>query len=1505
MILTDTLKTQYYIFSEIYEYIINKWGKFTDDTDIELYNLPSNLLESKKLYEYNTFTVDYNRGIIKNTNINLYIYDKLIELHNNYEKKLNAEDYTIKYEKIKENLTNFFFDIVKINKDTMTISNYIDSRIIKIDRSTNQNYHIIKENKIDLLTGKYNEQKYSNSYNLADNIIDYINCDFFIGGSRQIYWNNNIIEEKVVYEITNYIITIYLDLNDIRKKLIFILSCTFIYYINDIYIYLNELKEYLILQDIDNTTDLYSVYIYIYNNILLLKLTTNCYNCDEYFNNYVITLHNRIMKSDTENIYSEYITYLDINLDVYINPIMITFFSKFIHIKGKIKWYEQFEQIIKYYELNNYITYNIDDDGNTITINTYLKGLATYTLLLLYDNYNRIDFMRDIGTNININNTEGFHDIEKIRKIYNNIIKDDYINNIIIQEDTGKLIMEYYNGMKVKCQYMHLLDLVYYILNPEYLYTNYVNKYKNIHFIYKNINDIIKKDDEDDEDDEDEEKKDKEYIIIFNKINNLHPSISSIIYILIDNMNININVHTYLINKYIESYHLGILFYGCIQDISYIYTLVDGKDEYSLLHTDSKNKFIFNPSYNYYNENNNNQQCFIIDLNISTPDTLLLFNYYVNDESNNNNIIYFKYIYGRYRPASKLLYKNYILYINKKLNYYLYKCFNYLMISIKTIYELFNNILDYNNDLKKEKYFYKNTKKHKKKKYDEEYNKKKTNEDKQKYKTEYEAESTKVDNTYNKNVKELEDKIDEKKTELNREILAIYNFNKNIYLVYHKLKHNNKIFKIETETTNFDYNLFINIMNDLNLYFFIYYYNKKNTNIKIPNFINYRFNSEKYITNINDYDEEEKKIVSKIDKIKQIYIINPTNIEDIYINYKKIDILPSINHNLSFFYDLYKRKLIFYILNKINKNFLINEVFKNTHISDKSYYFLICAKLIESIIKNVLINKLKNKISSYISDLYIKHDSVNIYNTKFSPTNLNPTLNISNIDIKNSDILYYYKNIIDNNINQHDDDIFIIYPNEYTNTNLLLQKYYVKYNDTILENMLSNNVCLYLLDNNNSTCIHNAVKIFNYKIIKKIIDKDKYIFSYEYEFIKIEFENHKNKMISSDYTETINTFIKTQFEEIKLLILSNDAYGNNILYNLHNSFKICFYIINEYITDYLISNKALNIGKLNIKFSNLTENYLNITCTKNNSVLNNDDDSYVLLDIIKDLQKKLDGNNTISIKTDIKNKIIYYSDKINQYESIVINKTQIIETYDKIIDFKKNFIYFKMWDLLLNNPKYLEESFNLSLIKILHLDFDNNIDDILKYLDYLEKFASTYFINEKYIDKNKNEILKFIYDLLVHLTKITICDGIEKITEKILYNYLTNIYDNITIHYIIKSLMNDNTSNNTSFLYILYYEYPEKFVKNSINIFSSLEEKVNFEPTSINELLQILFNKLENDFIVVLDDSVKHNLKKNVASYFDLFTVRVIKNWFVVCENTLKFIINHQRICNTMNILKD
>lgn len=1435
--------------SALYDINEKYWNKFPNDEDITLHDM-----------ETNSLTIDSITGIIRNADVKKQIKYKIKETTNESIQNISNFNFT-QYDNTKMlyDIINIFIkEIIKDNK--IISSHFVNNSLIAAGKlplnNPPDNYVLQDKSVIDLIINNYENDKHPNAIDLADNIIDYNNLSF-IGGSRLISIDDN--------NYANILVTLN-NFNSINKKVVFILMCFF----QGAFINNNPLLLQII-NEINNLDD--SNYSLIFNNLSLIAIPpippplyvryiNNCANFYE-----IIFFENDIKIK--QNLYSSYIKFCtslsSSNINAGINKILIKFFSIFIH--NPYSWEKTFIQVFKY---DNFIA----------CINTYpnhLNGIAVWTGCLL-DNKNNftVPFNPDINTYLNNNNID-----KEIINIMNNIINNNDLQN------TANKIIEYYDNLNDKCPKLYLMDLVHYVLNPDNMESFKTNPNFNgitedpIPFIQNILkNDLFSNEIKND--------------LIFNCINKqLPPSMSSYIYILMDDLyNVNDYINgvnnfknNFLYSKYVESYNLGLLFYGCISDFS---VNIQNTNYFSIYLDNIKpigesNKnvtFIFNPNVDQDPNNFNN--------NIQTP---LPFNYFINRTNYNmyDKNIYFKCQPGMYRPSSLFLYKEYL----------------------KLLISKFNILLD------------------------ELLNKNKIN-------------YTKILKTLLTDKQKVSDMF-------------------NVLFVLTKLiidKQNN-IIKLDTSisnNTNFNFNLFIKKLNDINAYIFLYYYLYKPDKIMtLPEFLYYKLNTDNYklYDKIGDHFVNSEMVGGSYKKLlDQFYVNTIETVNNDFIFDKTTTLPPSIEDNLTLFYQLNKKKFIVDILkNIVNEEILalietnfkpklmINEVDKYNFI-----YFNV-AKLIEEIIKNyaehVSKSIIDNKIISHIPTLNLIDPQLNITQKPFEISIiLKNTINTINniyeqLNESNKEILHNFYNIADPNISDNNKGLYIIYPNEYTNTNLLLQKYCITFNNDILEELLNKGALPFLLDNNNFSCIHNAVKSFNYNSIKFLTDKIKFD---EYDFIKNELINHKNKMISNTYIDTFNNFIKTQYEEIKLLILSNDANGNNILFNLHNSFKICFYIMNEYITDnlwkftdnYLVNDFKSIASILDINKNNIHENYLNLVCLNNYTLFSNDDITLIkkdFIEIFNDNYKELikQKNNLKTQINNLKELGLPYNnikDKITKIDSQVNNivnkiksiegitstdytdpnigpKDKIINTYDKLTN-KGYGVYSKMWDHLLNNEELLSKSFNLSLIKVLMLQNNLNSNIVLSYLNHSESLASNYFENPKYINSKINKNLTFIYDLLIHLTKTTICFGIEIVTRKVLFNHLINVYFNYSlddINGIINRLFNDNfrVDNNGSFIDILYNEFPEIIVKNSINIFSSLDEKTNFEPISVNEMLQNLFRLLNNSRgIVVLDDIIMNNLNKNIANYFDLFTSRVIKNWFVICENTLKFVINHQRISNTL-----
>jgi len=469
----------------------------------------------------------------------------------------------------------------------------------------------------------------------------------------------------------------------------------------------------------------------------------------------------------------------------------------------------------------------------------------------------------------------------------------------------------------------------------------------------------------------------------------------------------------------------------------------------------------------------------------------------------------------------------------------------------------------------------------------------------------------------------------------------------------------------------------------------------------------------------------------------------------------------------------------------------------------------------------------------------------------------------------------------------------------------------------------------------------------------------------------------------NNYKENFEHFIKIQYKEIEEIILSNETFGNNILIYLKESFYIAFYLINEYITDYLLrfddDYKSKNLIELQkIIGYDITDiknkNYLNDNCSKLDVYQENNISNYD--DIIKELQKKLykntnrinrlqkelneynDLNNTLSsttkINTDdihvkinecnititkIEEKITKINTKINMPSKISKSdksKTKIINTYkDFFLSNHEYHSYLKLWKNLFNDNDLLKKSYNLSIFKILNLDHDQYKDPINIYYKHISKLADEYFNCVKLTDCNKRQ--EYIYDVLFHLTQSVICSSIEIFLRKILFQYFIEEFNNdtdteniinIKINYILKNELNMKQQINAeqpeylpvivedeekdeveddlveekspepepqSLHDILFNEIAEKFVKNSVCIFKNYEEKNSFQSQTIKEILIDYFNLL---FLKGFqpDDNIILILTKNVASYFDAFVQKTINNWYVVMENTLRFVINQKRI---------
>jgi len=797
-------------------------------------------------------------------------------------------------------------------------------------------------------------------------------------------------------------------------------------------------------------------------------------------------------------------------------------------------------------------------------------------------------------------------------------------------------------------------------------------------------------------------------------------------------------------------------------------------------------------------------------------------------------------------------------------------------------------------------------------------------------------------------------------------------------------------------------------LNKTNGNIFLYYYlfsKSKSNEIKIPKFSFYKIEADKFYyldsplnsnfeisleidkeIKINDRKNyiDIKDIQKSTEKIRVNYfkknltnllldksILNnkqyhqdksdelPPSVESIlpkFFEYNKIILFKSISKNVLNYTNILDNIKI--ILEKINLSVLNIE-------SQKQFYLF---QLIEEIIKdqcelytNKAINtriielsrkegRAKNREEALkIIDNWRKID--NIYNVEqfndigeFRNTNINFVIETD--DFYDNYYIFKNKNILD-------ECKFIIYPNEYSNTYTLKQMYCLKINQDLLKILINADSDPYVIDEYGNSIISPLEKTYHHQSLETLRKNDIDLYRYNiprnpFNNLKLENLNHITKITKGvSYNDYILNFVSSQYNEIKVILLANNRFGYNIINYLDTSFKTCFYIINEYLTDILwrynddykhkdlqdiinITGNSENNIKLNYLFNKI--NLLNIPESNQTIILNDylekiNEQTVILQERRDKIFLERTEKSQINMDTKLANvmkdlaNIIISKSKINSKKSSLnynINdkrKYRIIETYQRITD---QGIYLKCWDELFKKNDYLEKSWNLDLIKILLKEQDllkvkdleqhiKQYEIINKFYKQLELLSKIYFEGSNFISSNK--VKKFVFELLEHLTETFICYNIEMLLRNLLMkyfvdtsvsSYLENTADQFTdindkINYLLNS---KNVIKDKSFKDILYKDLPKEFVRNSVDLFDSYEDKQLFESKSIKEILNDLFNLLTVGEVISIPSNSQFMqiLNRDLTDYFDLFIQKLINNWLVVIQNTFKFSINQYRI---------
>lgn len=1565
-------------------------------------NKKDKILEIKKLiYDIikdDPFLKSLEESIYESLINSSKINDKAIEVDNLINKKISSTDPTnlLKdnkeiliiqinaMKKIIEDLWNKFTDTTKLDIHTPTIDSY-KKNDIGIIQDANIKKILKKDinDGVDIIITKINEifnDSENEIYPNDDDIITYIYQEFYKTGSSTITPVPPLVPAPVPPPTYNHIYNvIYQDnkedvnnFNNINNT--FLLSN--ISNDNADNIILFNSKEFiggsrkLLLNigpiDYNNIPPLRKLFITETNYSLKFKKLFLFVILDDYNTLYNILMPrsilineiNKVTLDDITNINNLYNTPTNSNNDKYIFDYINTYYDKIENV------FYISEIYYKYTELLCNINPNIDNNlygeynilvmnfmsclmNNQFTFDHFIANLTFYLMIPYYRNFNinfdetfflQTSFLKFIDPLEDENNPNYTSNI--INKIHNTEYVDIIMNiliNIANLQSTPKIIeniteqlYNLFNSGYIKVPEIMLCDFIYMLKNLKnyelFIDIIYQKNYSNLIFdFYDFINLFINQQ----ICSSDKLLIDKNTEILYKiLLSDIPPSFQGSIYLYInilneiDNYNINhntnygigdqynnIDIKEYHFSKFKEAIHLKLNYLGTLPELKY-----EGNTDFS-------------KSFNIKISNTitlliDNEQFDILTYKI---DKLPLpFNYvcnYTNNQVNNNidktrlNSAFFIHQQNQYRPPIKLSYEKLLIsYYNRIYNYlkniFIHNkmSFNVLFTSIKMgkitniskyylcFYQIINILIKHQTNI---------------------YNK-----------------ITNIPNMPNMpNIKKI------------------------------------NLFNIT------DLNTFFNNLNG-NIFLYYYLFSKSN-DVKIPKFSYYKLGINKFyyldsseevllpyeniIDNTNiGYTKTipENNIVSV--KYSNNYLNNLLLSNNIienkqYEQQRNTSIPPSMELMLNKFFEYNKIKL-FINLDSTKYNIILTNIktlladtkinINNNNIEAHQYYYLF--KLIEEIIKDQTDLYMTKAINKHLNNKYISE--INSIEQFYD-------INDFNTNIKIDDILYNnYYIFKDNYVKKCD---FIIYPNEYNNTNVLKQMYCLRINQTLLNFMISKDSDPYIIDDYGHSIISPIEKTYHYETIKTLhknnIDLYRYNFSRNpLHILKLESINHINKLINDIsgnlYINSIDNFISSQFNELLVILKSNDRFGYNIINYLEISFKTCFYIMHEYLTDtlWVFTNKYNYTFKnmqdifritLNDK-DNIKKNYL-IDNIKN---IPNSNDDIILIDHLNNLEIELQKeketlqryNDSIQYYTmtnmiadfNIVNDIKESNDKINDLENkkikinININRTspiysinkkpsKIIEKYDEIND---KGIYLKCWDELFKNNS-LDKSWNLDIIKILKyeknllinnlIEENNDYKIINKFYEQVEIPSKIYFEDSNYTDQNN--IKKFVYNLLEHLTSSFICYNIEMLLRDILMKYFIslNVNDdfnkiNDKINYLLNTRV--KVSNNTKFIDILYKEIPKEFVKNSVDLFANESEKQLFESKSIKEILNDLFEMLSfNDILSIPNKSqIMQVLTSNLSEYFDLFVQKLINNWLVVIENIFKFNINQYRINKTI-----
>ena len=259
---------------------------------------------------------------------------------------------------------------------------------------------------------------------------------------------------------------------------------------------------------------------------------------------------------------------------------------------------------------------------------------------------------------------------------------------------------------------------------------------------------------------------------------------------------------------------------------------------------------------------------------------------------------------------------------------------------------------------------------------------------------------------------------------------------------------------------------------------------------------------------------------------------------------------------------------------------------------------------------------------------------------------------------------------------------FIIYPDEYANSEILKLKYELIIKKNIYTILLENNSNPYILDSNNQSPIFLLLKYHIPDVLKSIqnLNYNNFTEIKPHDFLVLELKNHTHKLTNGkdNYKDWIENFVSYQKNEVITLILSNDKFGNNIPLYLEDSFNVITYITNQYLSECFSSDPTYLF--INEKIESLSV-YKNIIYNIYQNIYDNKiielENSLIKFNI--NLNKEIDS---------IENKFPSIN-KLTKYTNQTINDSIILNRYNQLSKNNLTILLSKFINTDLNDSKDL------------------------------------------------------------------------------------------------------------------------------------------------------------------------------------------------------------------------